>query len=34
MQVDKKKMVEKLTGVKVLATVKTDATEICTKEIL
>lgn len=34
MQVDNKKMVEKLTGVKVLATVKTDAAEICTKEIL
>lgn len=34
MQVDNKKMVEKLTGIKVLATVKTGDTEICTGEIL
>lgn len=34
MQVDNKKMVEKLTGIKVLATVKTGDTDIYTKEIL
>lgn len=34
MQTDNKKMVEKLTGIKVIATVKTGDKEICTKEIL
>lgn len=34
MQADNKKMVEKLTGIKVIATVKTDDKEICIKEIL
>lgn len=34
MQVDNKKMVEKLTGIKVIATVKTGDTDIYTKEIL
>lgn len=33
MQVDNKKMVEKLTGLKVLATVKTGDKDICIKEI-
>lgn len=34
MQTDNKKMVEKLTGIKVIATVKNNDTEICTKEII
>lgn len=33
MQIDNKKMVEKLTGIKVLATAKTGDTDICIKEI-
>lgn len=34
MQLDNKKMVEKLTGIKVFATVKTNDTDICIEEIL
>lgn len=34
MQIDNKKMVEKLTGIKVIATIKTNDTDICIEEIL
>jgi len=34
MQIDNKKMVEKLTGIKVIATIKTNDTDICIDEIL
>lgn len=34
MHADNKNMIEKLTGIKVIATVKTDDKDICTKEII